>query len=143
MLAFVKTAALVVILFLIMALLSRMSAPEVHLEVGVQHSVKKLIQKGQEAASNVSESGNAVHNYVHSTNALSHLDAALSIASVKQCEALTGCKVKDVHTQMIQSQENAAHLLFLLQQQPPRQYQQQQPQKVPVHMNPRHQQNLY
>lgn len=118
MFAFVKTAALVVILFLIMALLSRMSAPELQLDIGVQHSVKKLIQKSQEAASSVNSTGNAnpVHNFLHSTNALSHLDAAFTLVTPKQCEILTSCKVNDLYNHLVQTQEAAANALYFLQQ---------------------------
>jgi hypothetical protein len=100
-----------------MALLSRMSAPELQLDIGVQHSVKKLIQKSQEAASSVISTGNAnpVHNFLHSTNALSHLDAAFTLVTPKQCEILTSCEVNDLYNHLVQTQEAAANALYFLQ----------------------------
>lgn len=113
MLAFVKTAALVVILFLIMALLSRMSAPEVSLgPVDVQRSVKQLVQKAQDAAQRVNPSAHPVHNLVNLTQALTHLESALALTGPKNCEALTGCKMQDTMTHLSQQQETAAAALY-------------------------------
>lgn len=138
MLALVKTAALVVILFLIMALLSRMSAPELQLDVGVQHSVKKLVSKSQEAAAQTQNQSHPVHMYLHSTNALSQLDAALTLVTPKQCETLTGCKVNELYNHLVQAQEAAANALYFLQH-PPLQHQTPQfsPPSQPVQANRR------
>lgn len=113
MLAFIKTAALVVILFLILALLSRMSAPEVSLELGVQHGVKKLVQKSQDAALRLQVPSHPVHNLVNATQALYYLDSALTLTSAQHCETITGCKVNDLYNNLVQKQEAAAAALYI------------------------------
>jgi hypothetical protein len=113
MLPFIKTAALVVILFLIMALLSRMSASEVPLgPVEVQRSVRTLIQKSQDAALRVTTSAHPVHNLVNTTQALDYLESVLTLTDPKTCEELTGCKVNDVIAGLTQQQETAAASLY-------------------------------
>lgn len=119
MLAFIKTAALVVILFLIMALLSRMSAPEVSLgPVEVQRSVKQLVQKSQDAAQRVNLSAHPVHNLVNLTQALDYLETTLMLTGPKKCEALTGCKVQETMANLTQQQESAAASLYFRPVQP-------------------------
>lgn len=126
MLPLIKTAALVVILFLIMALLSRMSAPELTLDVSVQHGVKKLVQKSQEAAAQLNTSTHPVHHLVHASTALNNLDAAFLLVNPKHCETLTGCSVNELYNNMVQKQEAAANILYMQQQAP-------MPQPVHVH----------
>ena len=134
MLALVKTAAFIVILFLILALLSRMSAPELHLDVGVQHGVRKLVQTGQAAAARVSiNTAHPLHNLVNITSALSYLEAAQTLTSAKHCETLTGCNVHDLYNNLQQQQEAVANGLFMQLQAPPTPPPPPPPPQVPRH----------
>lgn len=105
---FVRTAALVVILFLIIALLSRMSATEVQVEVSVQHVLKKLINKSYESHVRANQAPHPIHKLIHLTQALNYVDSALHLTSVKHCENITKCPVQQFTQQLEQEQENVA-----------------------------------
>jgi hypothetical protein len=129
--AHVRTAAIVIVVFLILALLSRMSAPEVQLDVTVQHSLNKLVSKSQELTNVANQSStHPVHRLVYLTQAVNCLDSALLLANPKTCEKVTKTNVQDVYTPLAQQQETLAlqikQALMYQQQQPPQQQQQQQ-----------------
>lgn len=108
----VRTAALVILVFLILAMLSRMSAPEVQLDVSVRNGVRKFISKSQQAHAQVTTSAHPVHNLINLTQALSYMNSALDLAAPKHCEQLTGCKVSELHKMMSDQQEETALRLF-------------------------------
>jgi hypothetical protein len=132
MLPLVRTSGLVVVIFLILALLSRMSAQEVQLDVTVQHGLRQYVSKSQELQQQAGDSTHPVHRLVHLTQALNYLDAAFTLSNPKNCETVTKCKVSDLYTQLSQQQETVALQLLHMQQQ--HQHQQQQ------HQQPQHQQ---
>ena len=107
-LPYVRTAGLVVILFLILALLSRMSASEVQLDVSVQHGLKKLVTKSTESHNKASQAKHPVHRLVYLTQALNYLDSATALASTKHCENVTKCPVTQLVQQLEQEQEHTA-----------------------------------
>lgn len=116
----VKTAALVVIVFLILAMLSRMSAPEVQLDLTVQHGLNKFVTKSQELEKESNNAANPVHRLVYLTQALNYLDSALTLGSPKTCEAVTKCNVNSLYSTLSQQQESLAlQLKHMLTPQPP------------------------
>ena len=106
--AHVRTAALVVIVFLILAMLSRMSAPEVQLDITVQHGLKKFVNKSQELEQEANNATHPVHRLVYLTQALNYLDSALTLGSPKTCETVTKCKVTTLYSTLSQQQEHLA-----------------------------------
>lgn len=137
--AHVRTAALVVIVFLILAMLSRMSAPEVQLDITVQHGLNKFINKSQELEQEANNATHPVHRLVYLTQALNYLDSALTLGSPKTCETVTKCKVNTLYSTLSQQQESSALQLkhMLAQQvQPQRPQQPHPPQPVPVPHQP-------
>jgi hypothetical protein len=118
MLAYVRTAALVVIVFLILALLSRMSAPEVQLDMSIQHGVRQLVSKSQEAHARANTSNHPVHYLLNLTEGLNYLDAAFTLTNPKYCKTITKCDVQELYNTLLQQQEAAA-LRFLVPVPPP------------------------
>lgn len=123
--AHVKTAALVVIVFLILAMLSRMSAPEVQLDVTVQHGLNKFVTKSQELEQEANNATHPVHRLVYLTQALNYLDSAFTLSSPKTCETVTKCNVNNLYSTLSQEQESSA--LQLKQMLTPQPVPQQQP----------------
>lgn len=123
--AHVKTAALVVIVFLILAMLSRMSAPEVQLDLTVQHGLNKFVTKSQELEQEANNATHPVHRLVYLTQALNYLDSAFALSSPKTCEAVTKCNVNNLYSTLSQQQESSAlQLKHMLTPQPAPQLQQ-------------------
>lgn len=112
----VRTVGLTVVVFLILALLSRMSAPEVHLDVSVQHVLRQFVSKSQQLEQSAAQSNHPVHRLIHLTQAVNYLDAAFAMGSAKSCEKLTQCKVSELYQSLVTQQENAA--LYFLKVQP-------------------------
>lgn len=139
--AYVRTAGLVVIVFLILAMLSKMSTPELRMDVGLQQSVKKLITKSQEAQARAEQATNPVHFLLNTNQAMNYLDSALALCSAKNCTTLAGFNVQDNYTAIMQQQENAAlRLHYALQQPPPAALPQHQQHHQPAAL-PQHQQH--
>lgn len=131
--AYVRTAGLVVIVFLILAMLSRMSTPELRLDVSIQHGVKTLVNKSQEAQTRAANATNPVHFLLNTNQAINYLDAAQTLCSSKHCNTIAGFNVQDNYNAVVQQQENAAlKLHYFLQQGQHVQHPQQPLQQGPV-----------
>ena len=135
--AYVRTAGLVVIVFLILAMLSKMSTPELRMDMGLQQSVKKLITKSQEAQARAEQTTNPVHFLLNTNQAINYLDSALVLCSAKNCTTIAGFNVQDNYMTIMQQQENAALQLHYALNQPAalhnQQHQPQQPQQPQQH----------